>query len=232
MKATPVLLLFMIAVFSPDLISAKTRKCCPENINSAIGKYQFSEFRDGKVYFRNGKFTKAKLNYNYQHGAIEFISTGQDTLVMTNKSRIDYIIVDESIFYSQEEQGEIEFVAGFGDVLLAKKTHLVLKGSKSNASEQKYTSNPESATPTSLLISNQAGEFRWQNTTTKPDYKYKTDYYLIDQNRLFHVAKKSSIMKIYGKQKSALSDYFRKTNVDFNREEDLKSVLRFCSSLK
>ncbi|SEI74231.1 hypothetical protein SAMN04487995_1975 [Dyadobacter koreensis] len=231
MKKTPVLLLLVIAFLQPDFIVAKAKHNCPELSHSAEGKYQFDEFKDGKVHFKNGKFTKAKLNYNYLLGAIEFISNGKDTLIITNKSRVDYIALNESIFYSQEGQGDMELVAEFGTVLLAKKTHLVIKGSKANSSEQKYISNPESVTPTSLLISNQTGEFRWQNTTAKPEYKYKTDYFLIDQNRLFHLAKKSNFMKIYGKHRSALSDYFRKNDVDFNNQDALRSLLRYCSSL-
>ncbi|MCF2447419.1 hypothetical protein L0657_25925 [Dyadobacter sp. CY345] len=225
------LLVCMLIFFSLVCIAVKPKKSCPELSTMEMGKYQFKEFKEGKVYFKNGKFTKVKLNYNYLHGAIEYISPNKDTLIMTNKERIDFIALDERMYYAQKEHGDIEVVAEFGKVKLAKKTHLVLRGNKTNASEQKYSANPESATPTSLLISNQAGEFGWQNTTTKPDYKFKTDYYLIDQNRVFHPAKKSSFMKVYGKQKDSLSYYFHKNNVDFSDPEQLKSLLRFCNDL-
>jgi len=195
------------------------------------GNYQFSDFKEGKVYFKDGKSTNAKLNYNYLHGAIEFINGTRDTLLMTNKSRINYIKVDETIFYSQEEKGEMEVVADFGTILLAKKTHFVLKGNKANASEQKYVAAPENSTPTSLLISNQSGEFRWQNNTVRPEYTCKTEYYVIDRNRIFHIAKRSSLMKIYGRNKSELSGYLKKNDIHFNNENELKQLLAFCSSM-
>lgn len=231
MKQTPLLLLFIIAFLSSYETDANPKKCSPKIHPKEISKYQLNEFKDGQVYFKNGKFTKAKLNYNHLHGAIEFISPTNDTLIMTNKERIDFITLNERIYYAQKDHGEIEVVAEYGKVMLAKKTHLVLKGNKTNTSEQKYSANSESTTPTSLLISNQAGEFGWQNTTTKPDYQYKTDYYLIDQNRVSHLAKKSGFMKVYGRQKALLSDYFRKNKVDFGDPDQLRSLLRFCNAL-
>ena len=229
MKVT--LLLLLLSSCYTLSASANKEICCPDIVNSTKGNYQFTEFREGKVYFKNGKYTSAKLNYNYLHGAIEFINASKDTLVMTNKGRIDYIAVGETVFYSQGEAGEIEFVADYGNILLAKKTHLVLKGNKSNASDQKYSANPDSGTPTSLLISNQTGEFRWENTASKPDYKYKTDYYIIDQNRIFHLAKRTSLMKIYSRQKNTLAEYLKKTNVDFDNEAQLRELLQFCSTM-
>jgi len=228
MKATLFLLLFSMSFES---VPAKKETCCPGTINSLKGNYQFTEFTEGKVYFKDGKYTSAKLNYNYLHGAIEFINANKDTLVMTNKVRIDYIAVGENIFYSQNEAGEIELVADYGNVILAKKTHLVLKGNKSNASGQKYSANSESAIPSSLMISNQTGEFRWENTLSKPDYRYKTEYYLIDQNRIFHLAKKKSLLKIYSRQKSIVSDYLKRIDVNFGNEDHLKNLLQFCSTM-
>jgi len=229
MKSLLFLFLFIVALSSPsDALSEN--EGCRERMYP-MDKYQFADFGEGRVYFRDGKFTSAKLNYNYAQGAIEFISPAKDTLILTNKTRIDYIALNGTIFYSQPDQGEFEFIERFGEVSLAKKTHLTLKGNKANNTEQRYTSNPESMIPTSLLITNQAGEFRWQNTVSKPNYKVKTDYYLIDQNHRLHPVKKSSLLKIYGKQRSSLSEYLRKVHVDFNDVAQLKELLQFCSSL-
>lgn len=230
MKPFFLLALSFFLFVSPDFASAETNNCCPGGTAAPKAVYQFNAFKDGTVYFKNGKHTKAKLNYNYLHGAIEFINATKDTLVMTNKGRIDYIAVEENIFYMQEDHGDTELVASFGNILLTKKTHLVAKGNKANASEQKYMANPEAGTPTSLLISNQGGEFRWQNNTVNPDYKFKTEYYFIDRNHLFHVAKRTNLLKVFDKNKSELSDYLKRNDINFNDEDHLKKVLQFCST--
>jgi hypothetical protein len=228
------LLLLLLTASVKDLISQNLssefniKKELPV---SSKGIYQFNAFKEGKVYFRNGKHTRAKLNYNYLHGAVEFINTTKDTLLLTNKEFVDHIEIGENIFYSQQKNGELEVVGTFNKVLLAKKNHLVIKGNAKNMSDQKLTASNESAIPSSLLINNQSCEFQWQNNTSKPEYKFKTTYYLIDQNRVFHLANRSGFARIYSREQRILSDYIKKNGIDFHNEEQLKQLLRFCSEI-
>ena len=229
-------LLFLLLLTVPvkDLIAQNLSsefKVKKENPASSNRIYQFDEFKEGKVYFKNGKYTKAKLNYNYLHGEVEFLHTNNDTLLLTNKAFIDHIKIGESVFYSQQKNGELEVVDTFNKILLAKKNHWVVKGNSKNMSDRKLTANSESAIPSSLLISNQSGEFQWQNNTSKPEYKFKTTYYLIDQNGIFHLANKAGFARIYSREHRILSDYVKKNEIDFRNEEQLKQLLRFCSEI-
>ncbi|MBE9465196.1 hypothetical protein ACFP1I_15715 [Dyadobacter subterraneus] len=231
-------LLFVLLLSAPasDLVSQTmppgSGKENKEGIRvSPKGIYQFEEFKDGKVYFKNGKHTRVKLNYNYLHGEVEYIAASRDTLLITNKEFIDHISIGENIFYSRLKKGEMEVVGNFNNVLLAKKKYLAVKGSSANMSERKLTATSESAIPTSLLINNLNGEFQWQNNASRPDYKYKTTYYLIDQNRNFHPARRSGFSKIYAKQQDVLSEFLRKNEIDFDNEDQLKQLLKFCSEI-
>jgi hypothetical protein len=229
------LLLLFLTASSESLIS--------QNISSGLitikdelpasskGIYQFEEFKEGKVYFKNGKHTRAKLNYNYLHGEVEFIHANRDTLLLTHKEFVDHIMIGEHVFYSQLKSGEMEVVGNFDKVILARKKHLVIKGNSKNMSDRKLTASDESPIPSSLLISNQSGEFQWQNNTSKPEYKYKTTYYLIDQNRIFHPANRSGFAKIYSGEQRVLSDYVKRNNINFNNEDQLKQLLEFCSGM-
>lgn len=198
---------------------------------SPKGIYQFEEFKDSKVFFKNGKHTRVKLNYNYLHGEVQYIATNRDTLLITNKEFIDHISIGENIFYSQLKIGDMEVVGNFNNVLLARRKYLAVKGNSANMSERKLTATSESAIPSSLLINNLNGEFQWQNNMSHPEYKYKTTYYLIDQNRNFHAARRSGFSKIYAKQQNALSDFLRQNDIDFTNEEQLKQLLKFCSEI-
>ena len=225
-------LLFVLLLSAPasDLISQSLYKENKETIRvSPQGIYQYEEFKDGKVYFKNGKHTNVKLNYNYLHGEVQYIATNRDTLLITNKAFVDRIVIGENVFYSQLKNGEMEVVGSFNDILLARKRFLTIKGTSSNMSDRKLTASSESAIPSSLLINNLNGEFQWQNNASHPDYIYKTTYYLIDKNRNFHFAKRSGFMRIYAKQQDALSEYLQKNEVDFKNEEQLKKLLKFCS---
>jgi hypothetical protein len=228
MKTLLFLLLFTAS--ANDLIAQNIFSVSNEGLPaSSQGIYQFDAFKDGKVFFKNGKHTRAKLNYNYMHGEVEFISPDRDTLLLTNKAFVDHIVIGESVFYCQPKNGEMEVVGHFNKVLLAKKKHLVIKGNSKNMSDRKLTASDESTIPSSLLISNQSGEFQWQNNTSKPEYQYKTTYYLIDQNGNFHAAKRAGFAKVYFKKQHALNNYLKKNEVNFSQEEQLKELLRFCS---
>jgi hypothetical protein len=228
------LLLLLLTASAKDLISqnlSSVLKIKKELSASSNKIYQFDEFKEGKVYFKNGKHTSAKLNYNYLHGEVEFLHTNKDTLLLTNKEFVDHIEIGESVFYSQQKNGELEVIGNFNKVLLVKKSHWVVKGNSKNMSDRKLTASNESAIPSSLLISNQSGEFQWQNNTSKPEYQFKTTYYLIDQNRIFHLANRSGFARIYSRAQQTLSDYLKKNEIDFRNEEQLKQLLRFCSEM-
>ncbi|WP_159472556.1 hypothetical protein [Dyadobacter sp. 3J3] len=231
-------LLFVLLLSAPaqDLISQTLSTAFPNENKETIrvsykGIYQYEEFKDGKVYFKNGKHTNVKLNYNYLHGEVQYIATNHDTLLITNKAFVDHIIIGENVFYSQLKNGEMEVVGNFNNVLLAKKKYLALKGNSANMSERKLTATSEGTIPSSLLINNQNGEFQWQNNASNPEYKYKTTYFLIDQNRNFHVARRSGFSKIYAKQQHSLSEFLRKNDIDFKNEDQLKQLLQFCSEI-
>ena len=229
------LFVLLLSVPASDLIS-QTLPTGLEKESKKIsvspkGLYQFDEFKDGKVFFKNGKHTRVKLNYNYLHGEVQYIATNRDTLLITNKDFIDHIAIGENIFYSQQKNGDMEVVGNFNNVLLAKKKYLAVKGTSANMSERKLMATSESVIPSSLLISNLNGEFQWQNNALRPEYKYKTTYYLIDQNRKFHAARRSGFSKIYAKQQNALTDFLRQKDIDFNDEDQLKQLLQFCSEI-
>ncbi|MCF0058489.1 hypothetical protein [Dyadobacter sp. CY356] len=230
-------LLFVLLLSAPasDLISQTLSAAFPKEKKETIrvssrGIYQYEEFKDGKVYFKNGKHTNVKLNYNYLHGEVQYIATNHDTLLITNKEFVDRILIGEKVFYSQLKNGEMEVVGNFDDILLAKKRFLTIKGTSSNMSDRKLTAS-EGVIPTSLLINNLNGEFQWQNNASHPDYIYKTTYYLIDKNRNFHPARRSAFAKIYAKQQDALNQYLQKNDIDYKNEEQLKQLLKFCSEL-
>lgn len=231
-------LLFVLLLSAPasDIISQTITSNLEREKKEVIrvspkGLYQFDEFKDGKVFFKNGKHTRVKLNYNYLHGEVQYIATNRDTLLITNKEFIDHIAIGENIFYSQLKNGEMEVVGNFNNVLLAKKKYLAVKGNSANMSDRKLIATSESAIPSSLLINNLNGEFQWQNNASHPEYKYKTTYFLIDQNRNFHAARRSGFSKIYAKQQNALSDFLRQNDIDFNNEDQLKQLLQFCSEI-
>lgn len=221
----------LLLLFVCSLCNAATEDKCREESIAMETRYQFAAFREGTVYFKNGKSTSALLNYNYLHGQVMFIGPGKDTLLLTNKYRIDRMEIDGSIFRPQDDLGEMEVIETFGKISLLQKRQLVIKGNGHSASDQKFTSNPGASTPSSLLMSRNNGELQWSNNSSPSELRFKTVYYILDQNNIPHQASKSAIKKIFAKNAFLLSRYWKENPVNFNDCEQLRKLLQYCSTI-
>jgi|GEM_PF-2485464 len=229
---TLLLIIVFLVSAEPLLNLPMESQAMPTSTKCRNYNYQFSQFQEGRVLFKGGLSTKARLNYNLLHGAVMFLNSGGDTLLITNKDRIEHITIGNEVFYCQPFEGDFQLVARYKKVLLVQKKQLALMSTKSSASDQKYTAGSESDIPGSLLLSYQDGEFRWQNKTSDPAYRLKASYFLIDQNKRLHAANKAGFLKIYGKDRAKLAEYFRENEVNIKDEIALKNLMLFCESFE
>lgn len=61
--------------------------------------YRYPKFLIGKVFFRDGKSTSAKLNYNLLVGDMQYIDLNGDTLSIANSKEVGYIKIEEDSFF-------------------------------------------------------------------------------------------------------------------------------------
>ncbi|WP_221392405.1 hypothetical protein [Dyadobacter sp. NIV53] len=198
---------------------------------STQDRFQFMDFQSGKLYFANGKFTPAKLNYCYLNGEVMYIDHKGDTLLIDKNNRVSYAEIGKFIFHADPVNGYMQVVEEFGNIMLTKKHRYKMggiekKGAYNNKNEQGSVSNtanytdPISGVTTSLPINN--------IVLLRPDLSY----FIVDMNgRSFH-ADKHNLLKIFSRNKSAIVKYLNATKIDFNDEEDLKKAIRYCSELE
>lgn len=190
--------------------------------------YRYEAFMEGTVYFTNGTKTKARLNYNYQYGQLQFIGSNHDTLLLTGKGQIRHIEIADAVFYVSEDFGDAEVIVKSGGSALVRKTQWAIAGDKTSHSDQKYTSG-ENSLPTSLFVASQGGSLQWFNNTAAPKYKIKSNYYLVDYNRRFHETTRASFLYVYARDKMELQKYLLDNRVDFKNEADLRAFFNFCN---
>src|SRR5436305_8078222 len=61
-------------------------------------KFLYPQFTSGLVYFKDGKISKAQLNYNLLVEEMQFIDNGNDTAI-ANEATIKFIAIDTDAFY-------------------------------------------------------------------------------------------------------------------------------------
>lgn len=185
--------------------------------------YQLPQFVNGKIIFRNGSFSDAKLNYNFLNGEIEFIGPANDTLAIAKNQMLnikEVLIDNKSFFYSD---GYLELVeqTAFGK-LLKKQMFVIIKREKIGAYGQ----------PTSTSAIESYGSFTDNYGSFTPNLRVKenitltlrSNYFIGDKFNLFLPASKKNIRKLYPLKKAQIEEYLNKNIVDFNNGESLKKL--------
>ena len=205
-------------------------------------QYLFPDFSEGLVILNDDQYLETKLNYSLLYDEIHFINKDGDTLSVGNEHKLKQIIIADRAFRYSYKDGFLEEVKDFPSIKLAKKQ--VLQTTRNEVVH--YSEDAKVAVgPTGKNGSKSAGDY--SGNRSRRGYNFKdfytrkskgrmviekqTSYFFIDKNNRFHPAKKSSILKIYVRNKNSIKSYLKEHNVNFDLEEDLIKLLEFSSQL-
>ncbi|KQS28051.1 hypothetical protein [Dyadobacter sp. Leaf189] len=193
------------------------------------GRYQFPDFRDGEVFFRNGNSSRAKMNYNRVHGEVMFISPARDTMLFANADYINHILIANDIFYYQKGHGHVRLERDLGDVKLGRKEFLAKMDHEKNAAYGQYSST--SAISSYSTFVNSTGEYQFLNVNERVMLARRAVFFFIDKNNILYVANRNNLLKVFPSKKSAVNKYLRENQVNFESAGDLEKAIVFCNEL-
>lgn len=179
--------------------------------------------------YLNGTSAGARLNYNVLLSEMQFIDARGDTMALANESLLRMISIGDDVFFYDPLKGYLEIVANYSGVKLATKQGLkVVKREKEGGYNQ---SSGASAVTTYQFYS--SGSASVSKLGSKGDLLLIKDrtYFIIDQNSRAYPANKSSLLKIFSKNRAEVTAYLTRETVNFRLENDLKNLLRYCSEL-
>ena len=185
-------------------------------------RYRFPGFIKGKVYYKSGTFSDARLNYNLLSGEMEYLQA-MDTLSIANPDDIRMIVMAEDTFLV--DKGYLELMMD-GKVQVALKKFYQLKdvlkkdsyGAASSASATESYGSLQTQGQVVKLISSEDRVFEKVNK-----------YYLSTAGSGFMLFNKKKVMQLFPQQESVIKDYLKKNKVDFDSGDDL---LRFAAFLQ
>jgi len=231
-----ILLIFLLSVTGPLAFAQNANPVYRikdlNDINKIIpfkDRFQYEQFQDGKVYFRNGKISTAKLNYSYVYAEIMFINPRKDTLLLADLDYISHVDIADHSYYFLKGHGHIEHLADYGRYSLGRKSHYVKMGNERYAAYDQYSSTSAISTYSSFI--NQAGTIQFLKGNNKVVMKKIAAYYFMDRNERFLTASRQNLLKAYSSHKKVINQYLKEHNPDFAQEKDLNQVLEFCSTL-
>lgn len=192
-------------------------------------RFQFEQFQDGKVHFRNGKVSVAKLNYSVVYAEIMFINSKKDTMLLADPDYINFVTLADRTYYYLKGHGHIEQIASYGRQSLGKKIFYMNMGNERYAAYGQYSSTSAISSYSSFI--NQDGRIQALKGNNKVVMKKHAAYFFMDRNERFLNANRQNLLKAFPANKKEINQYLKQYNPDFEQETDLKKLLEFCSSL-
>ncbi|MEZ4903452.1 MAG: hypothetical protein R2822_17655 [Spirosomataceae bacterium] len=234
MKASPSILIFCIAhtltlkAQEPATIRVKADTDLKYAIPVAT-RYRYPQFKEGTVSFLNGTSAHVKLNYNFQLGEVQFIGPARDTLSLANEQTIKKIQMGDNTFYYDLTHGYVESIAGYPKVQLVIKTMFKVAAVEKMAGMGKSSATSSIKELNTLTTANSSV----QKLASKGDVVFSKEsiYFLMDDNRRFYKTNKSGFLKLFSAHKKAIETHLKENPIDFDKEEDLKKLLAYCSGL-
>ncbi|MDB5252123.1 MAG: hypothetical protein JWP27_1292 [Flaviaesturariibacter sp.] len=181
-------------------------------------------FGPGTIYFRNGRYAKASLLYNYLIPGLQFINEKGDTLMIDNEKDVRYAVLGSDTFYY--DHGFLRLVQTYPDMLLAEKRYFSFSNRQKLGGMGEVTS-ASIDTYTSVSSDNYYSEIVAREILTLSRYKY---LYIGDKYNNFTVVNKKSLLDLYPGQERAVLDYLKENKVDYSDTEAIKKLIAHFSA--
>ncbi|HEV8286682.1 MAG TPA: hypothetical protein VGQ09_20375 [Chitinophagaceae bacterium] len=184
--------------------------------------YRFPKFTEGKIFFKDGSWSKARLNYNFLNGEIEFIGAGNDTLAIAKNQMLNIkeVLIDSQSFVYNNVYMELAAKSDLGK-LYKEQVYVVIKREKIGGYNQP---NPTSAIDSYESFPNYNGNLASLKIRENITLALKTNYFISKDFNLFLPATKNNMMNLYRSKKDQIKSYLNQNPVDFKNGNHLKRM--------
>jgi hypothetical protein len=226
-------LLVLLPLYFQSLVFAQTHKSIIVKVGTTVREsvpnvdlYDYAQFTQGTVFFKNGKTAGAALNYNRYLDEMQFITPKGDTLTLQNETKIAYIsIVQDTFFY---DQGYVKLVNNTANLKVAIKKRLRVLG-KQKLGAYGIVSSTEAITS--------YGTF--SDGSTNYDLKVmqelilerQVQYYLGDDNNHFVIPSKKSLIKLSPNHQEEIKAYLKENSLVTDDETKMDKLIQFLLQL-
>jgi len=186
--------------------------------------YQFPQFVQGLVIFKDGTSAPGRLNYNRLIAEIQFIDPKGDTLSLANEQMIRTAIIGTDTFYYSD--GYVRQLAGGSRVKIGEriafKEYIQKPGAYGLSSATTATNN------LSVLLNRRSVDL---NVSQELVLVKNTNYLVGDKFNAFVVAEKNVILKMFPDNRSAIEDFIEKNKISFIKPDHMVQLGKFLDTL-
>ena len=192
-------------------------------------QYLFPEFTLGEVFFLNAPKGNGLLNYNMLAGEMQFIDN-DDVMALANVRNVAVVNIENRKFYplnSKEFTEELLSTDRFQ--LRVRRKGSVIQHSKNSAYG---TSSSTSSITSYSSVNNDGGQFINLKVSSNVLVSLKYFYYLVGSNGKYTQIKNiKTFTKQFPAHSAKIEAFAKERRIRFDNEEDLKTLLVYCSDL-
>jgi len=191
-------------------------------------QFLFPEFTNGEVYFRNAPKGTGTLNYNMLAGEMQFLEDDEIMGIANVKDVVVVNIANRMFYpYNHTEFAE-EILVTDNCRLRVRRKGSIAQHSKSGA----YGTSSSTASITSYSSVNTDGRQYGLNVASNVLISLNYFYYLVGTNGKYTQIKNvKTFTKQFPVYKAQIETFVKERNIHFNKEEDLKALIVYCSEL-
>jgi hypothetical protein len=188
--------------------------------------YQYADFRQGSIFYKDGRTASGKLNYHRLIDEMQFITLKGDTLAVDNEPTIRRIAIDKDTFYYAA--GFVRVISATPAVMLAEKRWL------KTIDKERYGGYGQTHTSSAITNIKLLDDGKMTHTLTVKEnlvLAREVEYFFADRWDHFVKATKKNVLALFPRHEGAIRQYLKETKVDFENANDLQALAAFLARL-
>ena len=226
--------LFILMLLLPFWMFAQERQIVEANSNTDLAdqvstqmQYIFPEFTDGQVYYLKSSAGIGKLNYNILIGEMQFLD--KEEVMALVPAGISVVNINNRSFfpYKGNEFAEELLSTGKYKLLVRRKGNVA-----SFAKKGAYGTSSSTSSITSYSSINSDGQSYNLSVANDVLITVRYFYYLMGENGKYtQITNAKTFTKQFPALRTQIETFVKEQKIRFDKEEDLKKLLVYCSGL-
>ncbi len=189
---------------------------------------KYPQFVMGEAILKTGEKVQARFNYNYLNNKLLFLDQKGDTLEPANPENFSAFAVQKDTFYFSNKEYILQ-ITHFHVCNLFVKQKLRYTGTEKKGAYGMYSSVSSS---TSQSTFSDQGRTHYLQKDANEIYQFDDNYFVADKFNKFYPATKKGIYDLFWKHEKQIKAFVENNKTDFNKEDDLKSLLTYIQTLE
>lgn len=188
--------------------------------------YDYAQFTQGTVFFKNDKTASAALNYNRYLDEMQFITPKGDTLTLSNENEIAFISISKDTFFY--DQGYIKLVNNIANVKVGVKRRLRVIGKQKLGAYGMASSTDATNSYSGITDGRKNYDLKVMEQLI---LERQVQYYFGYDNNHFVKPSKKSLINLSPKHEEDIKDYLKENHLVTDDETKMDKLIQFLRQL-